>query len=1394
MDLRQYLKKNQHILLWEENREGKFKRNFKIIKMINEGASAVCYEAHHENSGRGVLKEFYPKEIYGLKRNPQGQLVHPVEFQGVYESFLKAENQYLESYKTLLDLKQNGDDQELATFIPSFEIYYGCGSNDQEAGTVYIWTPEPKLEVFETICDEIHKHPSQNPEHKLVTVLNAIESLTKCVCALHSAGMVHRDINPGNFGFVKRGGETLTQTLSMFDINSICSIYAGNDVVMGTEGYMEPEAFYEDANNQTDIYSIGATLFHAIIVTDEVKKNNFLYRQEDYQRLQELVNTSALIQSSEANSHPRLRNILTVILQKCLCERTYRYANCEALLDDLQTALYYALPSEIAQKRKSGERWVLTDLEKSLDVNKEKNSFLAIQYHLYEYPLYRYLSDQEERINVLVIGLGNYGQKFLDACLQVGQMWGKTLNVSVLSDDATDKELYLSERPELSEFFNIDGSLADGEDIYGNISFEIAKLKRDDPKANSDILQNTIFEHCADRHLHYIFIALGEDELNFAAANAMKETIEVFEMDCYICYVCENIPSKRKSDPHLYPLYVNAEMKQSRFYSEIERMAFNTHLVWEKNLNIDFKSVRAGFRKTYNHDSSISSVLSLKYKLYSVNIDLDQVSLDQAARLFNEMLAAKSNRSMINELIWVEHRRWVTEKLCLGWRRIRNLEECLGGNTKDEKRKRHVCILRSRPDQKLAAEYKKNHNYEKWDAASSSELNQLDELDRMSVELHRVFAEKAKMLRKQNLLAGSNIATIRTFIESDKKSMAAFSEWYACMKDILHGDTARTHLYKGLKQAFLNAVSSFSKEKKRAVEKQVKAFETIFYPVLASTEYRDWKQDDVKFIEHIPFILTYTENACLVIPYKTETNTELFENVAAPTVANPSRILYLCLIDHPSDVSKLMNSVPHIIRYLQKKQLRAAIEFVVAYLASNHLQIGEDFKENLRLLGEGKIKRVKLIELKQLEDLPKKLETDLKQKGTGKTFFAVEKNNTNLSISLQIAGFYRSFASYQFDSKNIKFHGLSHCDMLGYIRKKPFLTVADMTAFQLSLSESNNQPEFFDDYNTLWKLYTHQRSIWKMLCDSLSEYAKINDVIALFQKRLFQQTNTDTKEYHYRIPLVCQKSAAKIIHFLKNLDMVGPASTVYGDTTDSCEVIIEDRSGNEAEYDKLFSNVYALMDADAITPYLNTKSHEVKIVFDNLIVSNAQISGNRSLELLDLMATFADCGYVHHLVITQDKKISFTYATRQLKQLFTTAGKILEVYTYHKAKELGLFDDVVCSYEINWEGSEVKSEFDCILTKGFRTLFVECKARSDIEQEFYYRLAKLRDKFGINTTAVLVADTQEKSYYDNAPINTIQRKRGDMMDVITVWKPEEISNIGHTLLRIMNENYVSKEK
>lgn len=350
-----------------------------------------------------------------------------------------------------------------------------------------------------------------------------------------------------------------------------------------------------------------------------------------------------------------------------------------------------------------------------------------------------------------------------------------------------------------------------------------------------------------------------------------------------------------------------------------------------------------------------------------------------------------------------------------------------------------------------------------------------------------------------------------------------------------------------------------------------------------------------------------------------------------------------------------------------------------------------------------------------------------------------------------------------------------------------------MAAFRLASSESSNQPEFYADYKNLWTKYCEKSNIWKTLCGTLGEYAQKNDIIAAFRKKNPYEKGSDEKAYQYILPYSCISSVSLILSFLKKHDIIEATSCVNGYTTDSCKVIIHDRCGYQKEHDKLFSNIYALMLPESISINLDTNSHEVHVVFDNLVVTNVQL-GNRFAELNSLMEYFKGKGYVINLVTGADGRISFTYATRQIKELLTTAGKILEVYVYHKIKEIGRFDDVVSSYEINWADKDVKNEFDCILTKGFRMLFVECKARSNIEQDFYFKLLGLSQQFGINATAVLVADTREKPFYDSTPINAMQRKRGRMMDVITIWKPDEINNIGHTLLKVINGTYVCEEE
>ena len=1386
------------ILLCGESDGAAFKRTFRVIRVLGEGASSssICYEACYDKSGRGVLKEYYPQDAYILERNKDGQLIPSLEFRDAYDRFRKEEKDYAEPYEMLLNAKRNNSNHDLATFIPAFEIYHGCDPDGNVIGTTYIWTPEPELETFDTICSETHKHPEENPEHKLVTILTAVDALTKCICALHSAEMIHRDIKPSNFGFLKRGGETLTQTLSMFDIDSICSVFGDNKRVVGTDGFMEPEARYETVSNQTDIYSIGATLFNAIIITDEVKDGNYLYRREYYDRLREMVDASRLIRASEANAHPRLRNILTVILQKCLCDRAHRYDNCEELLEDLETALYYALPSEYAKKIRSGERWILTDVEKSLDVNKEKNSFRAIQYHLYAHPLYRCSKASDKSINVLVMGLGNYGQKFLDACLQTGQMRNRRLHVTVVSDDRTDRDIYLGDRPELAKFFNIDGSLADDDETYGDLAFECMPLKIEDQSAMTDVLQNVMRSYDGNKYPQYIFIALGDDAINAAAANACSNAVKELDTDCMISCICESGHLSHLSEgvSAVYPLYVNTDISKDPLYPEIERMAFNTHLVWEKNLNVDYRKVRAEFRKPYNHDSCVSSVLALKYKLYSIGIDLETVGYEEAARSFNEKITGKNGRTIKDELIWVEHRRWVAEKLCLGWRRIENLKECAGGVTRDEKNKRHVCILRSRPDRKLATEYKANRSYEKWNTATAEDLNQLDELDRMSVELHRMFAEKAKTAKNQDLLYGSIMTGIRMLIEGNKKAMVTFQEWFTCLKDIWNGDNDKVRLYKSLKDSFLHAADALPEEQKKSASAQVKAFEAQFYPLLASMEYRDWKQVDVAFIDNIPFVLTYTEDAYLAIPYASGDNSDVFDNVSAATVVSPAVILYLYTVREKKNITDLQDSLPCVVSYMQKKHFKAAVDFVITYSENMSAYANDELKKEIIRTGGGRIRHVKEFVLRKRETAVQVLGPYLKRRSAGKRFFAVENNSTMLSAMFEGAGFFDIFANYRFDSSTMEFHDRLNCEMLGYIRKEPYITVADMLAFRLSYSESSNQPEFFEDYKDLWKKYTSGSQTWKNLCNLLGKYAENNDKLASFEKKDSSHKKQKSDTLRYIVPFACSKSVEKIIRFLEEHEIVEEGSSVIGHTTDSCEVVIKDCCGYKKLYDQLFANVHSLMLPDAISLHFNSMTRKVYVTFDDLAVKDVQIPTGRISEVSALMRYFEEKRYVINLSFSSDGKMSFTYATGQIKELLSTAGKMFEVYTYHKVKELGQFDDVVSSHEINWEGKDVKSEFDCILTKGFRTLFVECKARPVIDPVFYYKLGCLVEQFGINATAVLIADTQEKDQYDRAAVNTAQRRRGNMLNIVTIWKPDEINNIGQTLLRIVKGTYDKMEE
>ncbi len=1370
-----YLKKSSVISLKAEDEDNI--RTFTVEKKIKAGSSAVTYYAHYSGSGTGVLKEFYPKDAYaqlGLLRDSENQLVYDSALEDGAEQFRAAAERYISTYKTLLRAKRSGRKNDvLSTFIPHFEIFR---SLDPDYGSVYIWTTDPNLVTFDKICQEIHSDPEDKPEHKLVQILCAIESLNECICELHKLGMLHRDIKPANFGFEKRGEKTLTQSLTMFDIDTVCSVFDPPADKAGTPGFTEKEQRLNPPTNQTDIYGIGATLFSALVVSNESRQKSLVYKDEYFPHLKEMVDSSELIQASEANSHPTLRNILTEILKKSLCSRDKRYSCCEELAEDIKRAKYYALPSEIAKDMSPSERWILADVDKFLDKNTERSTTLALQYQLYTEPLYKHTDNTGNAVNIYVFGFGKYGRRFTDLAAQTGQMPEIKLNITAVSNRESDAAEYLSDRPELEKFFNFNGSITNDPECYGNISTRVMELDPDDSS------QQRLMKSFSRKKPGYIFIALGSDKLNEKFASVLSR----LNTGSYICYVRESrVEKKAAAGTDIIKVY--DDLSRYKFSSEIERMAFNTHMLWKSDLSIDYKKVRAEFRVPYNHDSSVSSILSIKYKLYSMGIDLEQLSNEEAARQFLEVM--RKNSKMTDLLICYEHRRWTAEKICEGYTRITDLSECRAGksSTRDKKNKRHICIVRSRPERPLETSFSR----EKWDSCTKEELQKLDELDRMSVELHRMYRRYAEEARRQNIITGESINGVRTLISSDPSASAAFQEWYSCIKDIWNGDSEKSRLYTGLKDAFEASLKGYTNEEKNSVKGLVQSFDSQFYPIYASMEYTNYKNNDAQLIKNIPFILTNSSSIYLAVPFVEGDNNSMFANVASATVIDPAKVIYLSYINSNEELKALKKTLVYISGYMLKKKLRASVEFIIGSKNTGSA-VFEDIENQLRELSGGRVKAVKLVEDKNSRAFAGSLDDIFSGSRFSGHYFAVENNDTALSGVMYGYGLHEKYRGYEFDSAELKFTSL--CDeicIFSYVTRKPKMSVSDMAAFKQSGSAGADQPEFYNEYRELWKVYQKDPWAWKQFCTVIGKAAAQSDSLASFSFVSQSQKNEKTAVYRYLLPFQCSRAARKITSQLLESKVIEGGSEVNGYTSDSCEVMIRDRTGNKRSFDRVFTNIIALMSPESITAYFDPHRKEVKVEYDDLYIRNADISrltNDEYVKVMKLAEYFESIGFIMGLREV-DKKLSLIFATHQIKHLLTVQGRMLEVYTYHKVKETGGFDDAASSFEVNWEGTTVKSEFDCILTKGFRTLFVECKARPEIESGFYEKLTSQVKQFGINAKAVLVIDTQEKEWYFTAKLNDTRRQQGDMLDIITVWKPDEIENIGETLLSIINGTY-----
>ena len=142
----------------------------------------------------------------------------------------------------------------------------------------------------------------------------------------HRAGVLHRDIRPGNMLLSETGLLKVTD----FGTSRFLEIAAHGTTVIGSPPYMAPEQFHGKAVFASDVYSVGVTMYQ--MVTGELPYNT--PAPSDIEKLMR----------GELVTAPRVRNskipktINDIIMRALAPDLTLRYQRAADLLEELLAA------------------------------------------------------------------------------------------------------------------------------------------------------------------------------------------------------------------------------------------------------------------------------------------------------------------------------------------------------------------------------------------------------------------------------------------------------------------------------------------------------------------------------------------------------------------------------------------------------------------------------------------------------------------------------------------------------------------------------------------------------------------------------------------------------------------------------------------------------------------------------------------------------------------------------------------------------------------------------------------------------------------------------------------------------------------------------------------------
>lgn len=435
----------------------------------------------------------------------------------------------------------------------------------------------------------------------------------------------------------------------------------------------------------------------------------------------------------------------------------------------------------------------------------------------------------------------------------------------------------------------------------------------------------------------------------------------------------------------------------------------------------------------------------------------------------------------------------------------------------------------------------------------------------------------------------------------------------------------------------------------------------------------------------------------------------------------------------------------------------------------------------------------------------------------------------------------QKIAMFEFEPKKMLFHGYNGMEFLSHLELRTNLRIEELAYLMDACVGGFYVPEGLQYYERLWKIYTGSynnarispetcinKSIkgWYVLIDKLwndyykEEYRRFDsvafdhateqnhngsmDATSIF-KCYFGKGKTFAKgageqyfEKEYMFPEKSFTIVAKIVNVLKEHCIIEDESSISGNLDDACVMKIKSKYSIGKELFKMVS-WSSYLEERYVNVEWNYQTQQVYVKFDvgydwlqvrnlkfNFLNNNDKIAWRILAELKEQGLIYTACEMGNPDQSNSEQLLSFNFASPVIKKILQKKGELLEMFVYDKLMKSELFDDVVWGCEL-FGNDNINDEVDCILVKGFQTVFIECKARkffSQDEGEKIYETLKRRSvKYGCNGAEVLCWQSYGDTRDDTTRKNNNEMKRigEEKYSIKTISSNEDFANISELI-------------